>query len=83
MRKILVDGKEIITNFDEKGMDTLVTGNNLPNYDLYCRESKENNEEFLKRLVSYGYTRIRFAEVTTRIRGFHDVVAYCRKNEKE
>ena len=37
MKKILVDGKEITTNYGEKGMYTLVTGDNLPNYELYKR----------------------------------------------
>lgn len=59
-------------------MYMLVTGDDLPNYELHTKESRETKEEFLKRLVSYGYTRIRFAEIATRIRNFHDVVAYCR-----
>lgn len=78
MKKILVDGKEITTNFGEKGMSTLVTGDDLPNYELYIKNFKESNDQFLKRLVSQGYTRIRFAEVATRIKNYHDVVAYCR-----
>lgn len=81
MRKIMVDGKEIITNYGERGASTLVTGDDLPNYEFYTKNFKESNEQFLKRLVSYGYTRIRFAEVSTRIRNFHNVVVYCRKNE--
>lgn len=83
MKKILVEGKEITTNYGEKGMNTLVTGDDLPNYELHTKNSKESIERFLKRLVSYGYTRIRFAEVATRIRNFHDVVAYCRTDGRE
>lgn len=30
MRKIIVDGKEIITNYEERTMDNLVSGNDLP-----------------------------------------------------
>ena len=82
MKKIIVDGKDITTNYCEKGMETLVPGDDLPNYELYTKNTKESNEQFLKRLVSYGYTRIRFAEVATRIRNFHDVIAYCRKTDK-
>lgn len=78
MKKILVDGKEITTNFGEKGMNTIVTGDDLPYYELHTKNFKESNDKFFKRLVSQGYTRIRFAEVSTRIRNFHDVVAYCR-----
>lgn len=83
MRKIIVDGKEIITNYGEKTMNNLVSGDELPNYDMYGKKYKETNEDFFKRLIDYGYTRIRFGEVSTRIRGFHDVVAYCRKKENE
>lgn len=78
MRKITVDGKEIVTNYGEKTMHNLVSGDDLPNYDLCLKDFRESNEDFLKRLISYGYTRIRFGEVSTRIRGFHDIVAYCR-----
>lgn len=78
MRKIIIDGKEITTNYKEKGAERLVEGDNLPNYDMYSKNFKENNEEFLKRLVKMGYTRIRFAETSTSIRGFHNVIAYCR-----
>lgn len=81
MRKIMVDGKEITTNYGERGASTLVTGDDLPNYELFVKDFKESTEQFLKRLVSYGYTRIRFAEVSTRIRNFHDVVAYCRNSK--
>jgi len=83
MRKIIIDGKQIVTNYGEKTMSNLVSGNDLPNHDMYMRENRETNEDFFKRLVGYGYTRIRFGEVSTRIRGFHDVVAYCQKKENE
>lgn len=82
MRKIIVDGKEITTNYGEKTMNNLVSGDELQNYDMYGKKYKETNEDFFKRLIGYGYTRIRFGEVSTRIRGFHDVVAYCRKKRK-
>ena len=83
MRKIIIDGKQIVTNYGEKTMNNLVSGNDLPNHDMYMRKSRETNEDFFKRLVEYGYTRIRFGEVSTRIRGFHDVVAYCQKKENK
>lgn len=82
MRKILVDGKEITTNYGEKTMNNLVSGNDLPNYVFYRKKHNETSKEFFMRLVSYGYTRIRFGEVSTRIRGFHDVVAYCKEIEE-
>ena len=32
MRKIIVDEKEIVTNYGEKTMDNLVSGDDLPDY---------------------------------------------------
>lgn len=83
MRKIIIDGKEIVTNYGEKTMGNLVSGNDLPNYVLESMKFRETKEDFFKRLIEHGYTRIRFGEVSTRIKGFHDVVAYCRKNDEE
>ena len=79
MRKIIVAGKEIKTNYGEKSAERLVSGDDIDGYELYTRNTRETNEEFLNRLISYGYTKIRFAEVSTRIKNFHDVVAYCEE----
>ena len=79
MRKIEVNGKVITTNYGESGADTIVRGDNLPNYRMEVKNScMESDKEFLERLVSYGYTRIRFACVSTRVRGIHSTFAYCR-----
>lgn len=78
MKKIIVNEKEITTNLGENGAYTLVKGDDLPNYRMQLPNFRESDEEFLKRLVSYGYTRIRFARVTTMVRGFHKTIAYCR-----
>lgn len=64
MKKILVDGKEITTNYGEKSMCTLVIGDNLPNYELYIKESRETNEQFFKGLYhtdirKYGFPRLK------------------------
>lgn len=83
MRKKIIDGKKIVTNCGEKTMNNLVSGDDLPNYDMYMIKNKERNEDSLKRLIDCGYTRIRFGEVATRIRGLHNVIAYCRKKENE
>ena len=78
MRKISIDGKEIITNYGEKSAERLVSNNDLPNYEIRYKKSKEGNKEFLMRLVNEGYTRIRFVEISTNIKGFHEIAAYCR-----
>lgn len=46
MRKIIIDGKQIVTNYGEKTMNNLVSGNDLPNHDMYMRKSRETNEDF-------------------------------------
>ena len=78
MRTIEVLGKEITTNYRETGSDTIVAGNDLPNYTMVLAKFAESDKAFLERLVSYGYTRIRIARVSTRVRGIHDTIAYCR-----
>ena len=79
MKKIEINGKEVTTNFGENGMHTLVVGNDLPNYRMELMNDMETVQQFLERLVDKGYTRIRFAETSTRIKGYHKTIAYCRR----
>lgn len=79
MKKIEIKGKEITTNFGENGMFTVVAGNNLPNYTMELPMFRETDSQFLERLVDKGYTRIRFAQTTTKVKGYHDTIAYCRR----
>lgn len=77
MKKIVINGKEITTNYGESGADTIVAGNYLPNYYMCLKDFGESDEEFFERLCKY-YSRIRFAMVTTAIRGCYKTIAYCR-----
>lgn len=79
MRKMIINGVEINTNYGEKSAERLVSGDDIDGYEFYSRHDRESNEEFLKRLIGYGYRKIRFGEVSTRIRNFHEVVAYCEE----
>lgn len=79
MKKIEINGKEVTTNFGEKGMHTLVVGNDFPNYIMELMDNRETTKQFFERLVDKGYTRIRFAEISTRIKGYHKTIAYCRR----
>lgn len=81
MRKMIINNIEVITNYEEKSAERLVNGEDIDGYDLLIKESRESTKEFLEKLVDMGYTRIRFAEVATGIRGIHDVVAYCKEND--
>ena len=78
MKKIVVNGKEIVTNLGESGAETIVRGDNLPNYVICVKNSyRETDEEFVERLSKY-YSRIRLARTTTMIRGIYNTFAYCR-----
>lgn len=79
MKKIVINGREIRTNLGEPGSETIVPGNNLPNRVMMIANFAESDEEFVSRLVEYGYTTIRLAKVSTMVRGIHDTVAYCKK----
>lgn len=54
MRKIIIDGKEIVTNYGEKTMGNLVSGNDLPNYVLESMKFRETKEDFLNDLSNMG-----------------------------
>lgn len=86
MKKMVVDGKEIKTNFGQTYY--LCNGNDKNGYRIQLRDwvlddgakykRQETEKEMLQRLVSYGYTTIMFAEVSTAIRGYHDLFAYAK-----
>lgn len=75
MHKMLVNGKEITTNFREKVNYAIVDGNG--NYQGRVQFG-ETEEDALNRLVNKGYTRITFYEVTTAIRGYHHILIRCK-----
>ena len=79
MKQIEVNGKTITTNFNESGANTVVAGNDFPNYTMKRAMDGETDRQFLERLVDAGYTRIRFAQTATRVKGYHSTVAYCRR----
>jgi hypothetical protein len=72
MRKMTINGKEILTNY---GQDYPRLPDNMTATHLPFRMSFE---EFLKEAVNKGYTRITFYYTTTRVRGYHEFHAKCR-----
>ena len=71
--------KKIITNYKEDRYEyPLCNGEDKPNRYMVLRKFRESNKEFYERLVALGYTRISFYEVTTRVRGLHDLIAYVK-----
>lgn len=86
MKSMVVNGKQIRTNYGQTYY--LCDGNDRNGYRIKLREwvlddgakykRQETDEEMLERLAGYGYTTIRFAEVSTAIRGYHDLIAYAK-----
>lgn len=73
--------KEIKTNY-RKGRYSfpMCNGEDRKGWTMKIKEScRESNEEFFQRLVERGYTHISFYEVSTRIRGLHDTIAYVKR----
>lgn len=75
MKKMTIDGKVITTNFGESGMYHLFTGNE--EY-LHSLRFGEVTERALHRFVAEGYNYIRFGELSTAVRGYHNVCAICK-----
>lgn len=53
-------------------------GNGRKGWTMKSQNFRETDKEFFDRLVGYGYTRISFYEVTTRIKGLHELIAYVK-----
>ena len=72
--------ESVKTNYGEWKSYSLCDGNNREGWTMQLKKScGETDKEFFKRLVSYGYTTISFYEVSTRIRGLHETIAYCKR----
>lgn len=71
--------KEIKTNYVE-GRSTypLCNGESKNGWTMKLKEFKESDKEFYERLVAMGYTNIKFYEVTTRVKGLHETIAYVK-----
>ena len=82
MKTVEYKGKKIKTNYYEVtggyGYYSLWDGNDVPAcYDGYRAVGfRETEDDLFNKLVDAGYTRIRFVEVSTRVRGYHEVYAF-------
>lgn len=73
--------KEIKTNYRE-GRYTypISNGENREGWTMKLQNScSESPKEMYERLIEAGYTKISFYEVTTRIKGLHNIIAYCKR----
>lgn len=71
----------IKTNYrKERYSYPVCNGENKEGWIMKLKEScRESNSEFFQRLVDSGYTHISFYEVTTRIKGYHNTIAYVKR----
>lgn len=77
MRTIEINGVEVRTNLGGKypfsdGNDKKTMVMELSNWD-------ESAEEMLHRLVKKGYKTVTFYYVTTRVKGYHKRIAFCKR----
>lgn len=73
--------KEIKTNY-EKGRFSypMCNGESRNGWIMKLKKDcRESNNEFYQRLVEEGYTTIKFYEVSTRVRGLHNTIAYVKR----
>lgn len=77
MKKIIINGREITTNLGENY--SMGNGNDTATMRVMVKTSfRESDEDFVKRLASYGYTRITLKLATTAVRGYYDTYALVK-----
>ena len=76
MKIILVNGKEIKTNYKEKY--SIGNGEATKTKDIAIMRFGENEEQMFNRLVAMGYTNITFKYSTTQIRGYYNIYALVK-----
>lgn len=71
--------KEIKTNYRVGRYEYPISnGNNREGWIMKLAEFRETPKEFYERLVKLGYAKISLYEVSTRIKGVHNLIAYCK-----
>lgn len=82
MKKVNVNGIEVITNIGEN--HCIWDGNTIPKSyrGMMIFEPRETEQELLERAVAEGFTRVRFVEVTTRVKGYHETVALVGRSKR-
>lgn len=96
MKKYEYKGRLIETNFEDLvrangdaknfyGGYSLWNGNDIPScYDGWKTVGfRQTDSQLFDELVNKGYTRIRFVETTTRIKGYHETHAFYGKRIEE
>lgn len=78
MKEMTINGKTIKTNY-ESDEYAIWNGNDYPKtMEVVDVPFGKTAKEVLYDLVDAGYTRIRFVETTTCVRGYHKVHAFAK-----
>ena len=78
MKTMIVNGKEIKTNY-ESSEYAIWNGNDYPKtMKVFNVPFGKTTKDVLYELVEEGYTKIRFVEMTTCVRGYHKVYAFAK-----
>lgn len=77
MKKVIFEGREIKTNL---GSDyPFSNGNGKKTMSMHIRhDHRESDVEMFERLAKDGYNTITFYKVTTRVKNYHDLIAFCK-----
>ena len=75
MKKMNVNGHEVLTNYDADEYPR------LPDDDMTAIPIpfRSTLKEFLEEKAEQGYTRVTFYHITTCVRGYHKIYARIRK----
>lgn len=77
MRDMEVNGVKVKTNYG--GNYAVWNGNDYPKtMRVHNIPFGMSDREYLEELVAKGYRRIRFVEMTTCVRGYHNVYAFVK-----
>lgn len=77
MEKLIIKGKEIMTNYNSIEYPTL-----KPEMNAEPIPFQMSFKEFLEESADQGYTRVTFYKMTTCIRGYHKFYAKRFRKEK-
>lgn len=86
MKKVEINNRMVSTNY---GQDYAILSGDGPS-TMHCEhmqwvledgakyQTKEGERKMFERLVAQGYSKITFYRTTTTIRGYYEIIAYCK-----
>ena len=79
MTKMVVNGVEITTNYTAPQVPIWDGRKHPKTMNVHREKFGEGLRGFLERRVALGYTRVTFYETTTRVRGYPEFYAFCKR----